>query len=42
MAQQSLQEPNMDQHRPNMGSIYGQHGPDMIQNDVFLLGRVKA
>ena len=30
-AQQSLQEPNMDQLRPNIGSIYSQHGPDMIQ-----------
>ena len=40
--QHSLQEPNIDQHRSNIGSIYAQHGPDMIQNDVFLLGRVKA
>ena len=29
--QHCLQEPNMDQHRPNIGSIYAQHGPGMVQ-----------
>ena len=41
--QHSLHEPNIDQHMANIGSIYAQHGPDMIQkNGVLPLGRVHA
>ena len=40
--QHSLQEPNMDQHRPNIGSIHAQHGPDMIQKGRVPFGPGKV
>ena len=40
--QHSLQEPNMYQHRPNIGSIYAQHGPHMIQKRFVPFGPGKG